>query len=57
MAGQVVRTLVEEAQQPGRYAVRWDGRDERGVEAGSGVYLYRLQAGAQVQVRRMVLLQ
>ena len=50
--GQPVRTLVDEFQVAGPYVVPWDGRDDRGRRVANGAYLYRLQAGAQVQVRR-----
>ena len=56
VAGQRVRVLVDERQRPGRYAVQWDGRDDQSRAVGSGVYLYRLEAGDQVRVRRMLLL-
>ena len=56
VAGQLVRILFDEAQRPGSYAVQWDGHDEQGQAVSSGVYLYRLEAGDQVQVRRMLLL-
>jgi hypothetical protein len=48
-----VRTLVDQRQQAGRYAVIWDGRNEHGENIASGVYLYQLRAGDFVQVRRM----
>ncbi len=35
-------------------AAYWDGRDHRGEPVASGVYLYRLQAGRVVHVRKMV---
>jgi len=54
--GQQVRELVNELQQPGVYAVRWDGTDESGYRVTSGVYLYRLVAGHRVVVRKMVLM-
>ena len=54
MAGQVVRRLVNEVQQAGRYRVVWDGRDATGRQVGSGVYLYRLRAGSFEKMRRMV---
>ncbi len=54
--GQKVRTLVAAEQPPGTHTVVWDGRDEAGAAAATGVYLYRLQAGAFVQSRTLVLL-
>ena len=56
VTGRRVRTLVRQRQSAGAYTVTWDGRDARGQAVASGVYLYRLVAGGQVQVRRMVLL-
>ena len=56
VAGQLVRILFDEAQRPGSYTVQWNGHDEQGQAVSSGVYLYRLEAGDQVQVRRMLLL-
>jgi hypothetical protein len=40
--GQLVRTLVDEPKTPGSYEVIWDGKDEKGKEASSGIYFYRL---------------
>ncbi|MFH1680902.1 MAG: FlgD immunoglobulin-like domain containing protein [Candidatus Eisenbacteria bacterium] len=53
--GRAVRTFVEGTRAPGRYQVVWDGRDERGENVGSGVYLYRLQIGPYDDVKKMVL--
>jgi len=53
LLGKEVRTLVDEPQGPGHYAVRWDGRDNRGQVLPSGVYIYRLKAGDFQQVRRL----
>ncbi len=55
LLGQPVRTLVDEQQTPGYYAVRWDGRDRFGNAAPSGVYLYRVQAGTFASTRKMIL--
>ena len=49
--GQVVKTLVDETQDGGRHTVRWDA-----VGQPSGVYYYRLQAGASVETKKMILL-
>jgi phosphodiesterase/alkaline phosphatase D-like protein len=40
--GQNVRTLHTGLLEPGRYWFQWDGKDERGISAPSGVYVYRL---------------
>jgi serine protease len=40
--GALVRTLLDNATQPGPYLVRWDGRDDRGVAVPSGVYFFRI---------------
>ena len=38
IAGQAVRTLIDEEVTPGSHKVVWDGNDARGVHVGSGVY-------------------
>jgi flagellar hook assembly protein FlgD len=54
--GQLVRTLVNRSHNVGSHETRWDGRDDRGLAAASGVYFYRIDAGRYSQTRRMVLL-
>jgi len=54
--GQPVRQLVSGQQAAGEYRLGWDGNDEYGREASSGIYLYKLETDKQVMVRRMVLL-
>ena len=56
--GQVVRTLVaSESQPPGRYQIRWNGMDDRGVSVSSGVYFYKISAeGKFHNVRKLMLL-
>ena len=55
--GQVVRTLVaSEAQNAGRYQIRWSGMDDRGVSVSSGIYFYRISAGEFQNVRKLMLL-
>ena len=56
--GQIVRVLIDEERQPGRYEAVWDGRNERGQTAASGVYLYLLEIpGVSVERRKMTLVQ
>ncbi len=54
--GQKVRTLTDGYFTAGRKAVLWDGRDERGREASSGIYLYRIRNGEYSKTRKMLLL-
>ena len=42
-AGQKVRTLVDGFQTPGIYLQTWNGRNDDGLQAASGTYLYRLE--------------
>ena len=56
LLGQTVRTLVAQELSAGGHQVVWNGLDASGARVSSGVYFYRLQAGSQVQMRRMLLL-
>ena len=54
--GQRVRTLVAAHQPAGYYAVEWKATDDSGHTLSSGVYFYRLQAGAFRATKRMLLM-
>jgi hypothetical protein len=54
--GQLARTLVNEVKASGTYTVRWDGKDDRGIEVANGIYLYRIVAGEYSPTKRMILL-
>ncbi len=54
--GQKVRALVSGIQPAGHYSVRWDGRNEAGRPVSSGVYLFKLEAGAFSEARKALLL-
>ena len=57
VVGQVVRTLIaSESQSVGRYQVRWDGMDDRGMPVSSGIYFYQISAGKFQDVRKLMLL-
>ena len=53
-SGQRVRRLVAAPLPAGRHAAAWDGRDDKGREVASGVYLCRLQAGSEVRLGKLV---
>jgi hypothetical protein len=56
-AGRRVRHLLDGVQTAGTHTARWDGRDDRGRPAASGVYFCRLRAGKVSDTMRMVLLE
>jgi hypothetical protein len=53
--GQEVRRLVDRVQPAGYYQVTWNGRDQYGKPAPSGIYHYRLQAGGFVSTKKMMM--
>jgi len=53
---QRVRTLVAAHQPAGYYAIEWKATDDSGLPLSSGVYFYRLQAGAFRATKRMLLM-
>jgi hypothetical protein len=53
--GRLLRTLEDVDRKPaGYHEVSWDGRDERGMSAPSGVYFYQIEA-AQGRVAKKVM--
>lgn len=54
--GQKVRTLAEQFQSVGSYSIRWNGRNDAGLDLTSGIYFYRLEAGQFSAIRKMILL-
>ncbi len=56
VAGRRVRTFVPPSGTSGRERIDWDGRTAAGDAAPAGVYLLRLESGAEAVVQRAVLL-
>ena len=54
--GQQVRSLVDELQPAGYYSITWDGKDQQGRDAATGVYIYRLIAGELFEARKLTLI-
>ena len=55
LAGQKVRTLVNEHRTAAFYKVVWDGRNNNGESVGSGLYFYRIQSGSFSKIEKMTL--
>ncbi|MFZ0390512.1 MAG: M6 family metalloprotease domain-containing protein [Calditrichia bacterium] len=54
--GQQVRTLVSEIKEAGNYQVVWNGRNNSGTPAASGLYYYTVKAGDHLATKKMLLL-
>jgi hypothetical protein len=55
-SGRLVRTMVNDVRPAGEYSLVWDGRNQRGHRATSGLYYYELFTGGVSKKKRMVLL-
>lgn len=56
LLGQKVRTLINGQVEAGYHTAVWDGRNDKGMQAASGVYIYRFEAGDYVKTMKMMLL-
>ena len=54
--GTLVTDLVQDVQQSGAHQIQWDGSDRLGQAVSSGVYIYVLDTGQQVSMKKMTLL-
>ncbi len=56
VSGALVRTLADESMDAGSHVIEWNGRNDQGNPASSGVYFYRLTAPGFSDVRKMTLI-
>jgi hypothetical protein len=54
--GRKIKTLVNQYRSPGTHIVDWDGTDERGRSAGSGLYFCRMQVEGKSITHKLLLL-
>jgi hypothetical protein len=54
--GKVVKTLVNEEQNPGQYQIEWNGTNFLNSKVSTGVYFYRLETGNFIQTKKMLML-
>lgn len=54
--GQLVKELLNETQAEGEYHVTWNGKNEKNMIVGSGVYIYTVSADKQIVSKQMILL-
>ena len=55
LSGRLVRRLFSGVREPGAYATKWDGRDNRGAAVASGVYLARLIGREEAWTAKLML--
>ncbi len=55
VAGRLVRSLVDAKQAARSHSVVWDGRDQAGSSAPSGMYFFRIRAGAFTENVKLVI--
>ncbi|MFQ5637354.1 MAG: FG-GAP-like repeat-containing protein [bacterium] len=55
MRGQLVQTLHSGPITAGNHSMVWNGKDTRGLQAASGVYVYQLKAKGFVATRKLLL--
>ncbi|KAA3662808.1 MAG: T9SS C-terminal target domain-containing protein [Calditrichaeota bacterium] len=56
IAGQHLLTLLNEVRDAGSHLIKWNGRDFKGKQMPSGIYLLKIQANEQSAIQRMTLL-
>ncbi len=54
--GTLVKTLLQEHRDPGRYEIGWDGTNNTGLRVASGIYFYRLRTGTGFTKTRKIIL-
>lgn len=54
--GQLVKTLVDELETAGHYAVLWDATDSANQTVPAGIYFYRIEADGKTKSRKMTLI-
>jgi hypothetical protein len=55
VSGRRVRVLQGGSQDAGHWHVEWNGRDDLGETVATGLYLVRLESGAETRIGRVVL--
>ena len=56
MLGRQVKTLMDQTQDAGYKSVIWNATNDYGNPVSAGIYLYQIQAGEYISIKKMVLL-
>jgi hypothetical protein len=53
--GQLVTVLLDDVMQGGKYQIRWDGRDSKGILVASGIYFVSLETKNRRAFNKMII--
>jgi len=56
LKGQKIRTLLGSNLAKGQHQIIWNGKDDNGLDTGSGVYIYKMKSGNHSEIKKMILL-
>jgi len=56
MLGKEIKTLISGEEGAGEHSIAWNGMNDRGIQAASGTYFYRIDTGNFSQVKKMIFL-
>ncbi|HNQ43838.1 MAG TPA: FlgD immunoglobulin-like domain containing protein, partial [Candidatus Cloacimonadota bacterium] len=56
LKGQMVRSLIDGNLSAGNHYLVWDGKDDRGNNVASGLYLYRMETAGYTASKKMMLM-
>lgn len=54
--GREVKILDQGIKKPGKYEVKWDGKNQYSIPVANGIYFYRLLTGDFCQTRKLILM-
>jgi len=56
ISGQKINTLLAGNLPAGVHSVRWDGKDSRGREVSTGIYVYQIKTESFSKSNRMIMI-
>jgi flagellar hook assembly protein FlgD len=56
LLGMKVKTLYTGQKSAGVFSFKWNGKNDNNQSVSGGIYIYKLQSGQQMQMRKMILL-
>lgn len=54
--GRLVKTIVDEPQNSGKYTIIWSGLDDEDNSVATGIYFYRFSTDKTIQIQKLILI-